>query len=319
MSENVELSDSNIKKKDFKIKDTNQGAPKESNHAMGVLCILLAAVGFSLMTFFVRVSGDLPTMQKVFFRNAVAAVIAFYILVRTPEKFKMKKGSLPGILLRCVFGTSGMICNFWAIDRLGIADANMLNKLSPFFAIIMSIFILKEKPNKFEIGSVLVAFTGALFIIKPSAGIASIPALVGLYGGFGAGAAYTFVRMLGKKGERTPIIVMWFSAFSSLIALPFLIFDYHPMSTRQLLCLIAAGCGAALGQMCITKAYTYAPAKEISVFDYAQVVFAAALGTIFLDEIPDIYSIIGYIIIIGTALVKWFVGLRLDKQKTVSA
>ncbi|MCR5625431.1 MAG: DMT family transporter [Lachnospiraceae bacterium] len=287
---------------------------KLSDKAKGIICILLAAFGFSLMTFFVRISGDLPTMQKVFFRNAVAAIIAFNILMKTPDKFKMKKGSLPFLLMRCIFGTSGMICNFWAIDRLGIADANMLNKLSPFFAIVMSIFILKEKPNKFEIGTVIVAFIGALFIIKPSAGLGSIPALVGLYGGFGAGAAYTFVRLLGQRGERTPLIVMWFSAFSSIVCIPFLIFGYQPMSPKQWLFLVLAGCGAALGQMGITTAYTYAPAKEISVYDYTQVVFAALLGMIFLNEVPDIYSVVGYIIIIGTAVFKWRYTLDTTKQ-----
>jgi drug/metabolite transporter (DMT)-like permease len=205
-----------------------------------------------------------------------------------------------------------MICNFWAIDRIGIADANMLNKLSPFFAIIMSIFILKEKPNKFEIGTVLVAFTGALFIIKPSTGVASIPALVGLYGGFGAGTAYTFVRKLGQQGERTPVIVFCFSMFSSLITIPFLIINYHPMSLHQWVYLVLAGCGAALGQLCITSAYKFAPAKEISVYDYSQVIFAAILGILFLGEIPDFLSIIGYIVIIGTAVFKWYIGNKRD-------
>ena len=105
---------------------------------------MLAAFGFSLMTFFVRISGDVPTMQKAFFRNAFAAIVAFFPLMKSEEKFRIKKGCFGDIACRCIFGTSGLICNFYAIDRLGIADSNMLNKLSPFFAIILSIFILKE-------------------------------------------------------------------------------------------------------------------------------------------------------------------------------
>ena len=96
----------------------------KSNHIKGILCILLAALGFSFMTFFVRISGDVPTMQKAFFRNAVAAVVATVVLFRSPEKFKIQKTSYGDIALRCIFGTSGLICNFYAIDRLGIADAN---------------------------------------------------------------------------------------------------------------------------------------------------------------------------------------------------
>jgi len=257
------------------------------------------------MTFFIRLSGDLPTMQKAFFRNAVAALITCVLLMRSKEKFHIKKESFVDLVFRCLFGTTGLICNFYAIDHLGIADANMLNKLSPFFAILLSIPLLKEVPSKMDIIATIIAFIGALFIIRPGGNLSVIPALIGLYGGFGAGIAYAFVRRLGKKGERTPIIVLCFSLFSCLVTAPFLIFDYHPMSLRQWLCLISAGIFASVGQFGITSAYRFAPAKEISVFDYTQVIFAALLGIIFLHETPGILSIIGYIIIIGMAFLRW--------------
>ena len=285
----------------------------KSNRIKGILCILAAALGFSFMTFFVRISGDLPTMQKAFFRNAVAAVVATVILLRSPEKFKIKKGSFGDIALRCIFGTSGLICNFYAIDRLGIADANMLNKLSPFFAILLSIPILKEVPKVRDIVATVIAFTGALFIIRPGGDMSVVPALIGLYGGFGAGTAYVFVRRLGGKGERTPIIVFCFSAFSCLVTAPFLITGFVPMTGWQWFCLIMAGVSASLGQFAITTAYKFAPAKEISVFDYTQVIFAAILGMIFLSETPSIFSIIGYVIIIGTAVVRWYLALKKDR------
>jgi drug/metabolite transporter (DMT)-like permease len=271
----------------------------------GIIFIICAAFGFSLMTFFVRISGNLPTMQKAFFRNAYAAIIAVFVLSRSEDRFHIKKTSYRDIFWRCLFGTSGLICNFYAIDRLNIADANMLNKLSPFFAIVISIFILKEKPRAMDIVATVIAFIGALFIIRPSGGLSAVPALIGLYGGFGAGTAYVFVRRLGKQGERAPVIVLCFSVFSCIVTLPFLIIDYHHMSARQILCLTMAGVFASVGQFSITMAYRYAPASEISVFDYTQVLFAAMLGIIFLGETPNLLSIIGYIIIIGTALIRW--------------
>ena len=276
-----------------------------SDKQKGIACIIAAAFGFSFMTFFVRISGDLPTMQKAFFRNAVALVIALSVLFKDHQTIIPEKKAIPDIALRCLFGTSGLIANFYAIGRLGLADANMLNKLSPFFAIIGSIFILKEKPSKLDITATVIAFIGALFIIRPGANLLLIPALIGLYGGFGAGTAYVFVRRLGKKGVHTPIIVFWFSFVSSAVTLPFLIFNYAPMSGRQLLCLILAGVSAALGQFGITTAYRFAPAKDISVFDYTQVIFAAVWGMLFLAETPAPLSIVGYVIIIGVAVIRW--------------
>lgn len=281
-----------------------------NNHKQGILFIILAGFFFALMTFLVRLSGDLPTMEKAFFRNAVAAVIAFVTLLRSGITYKPTKETIPDLFWRSLCGTIGLICNFYAIDKLNIADANILNKLSPFFAILMSAILLKEKANKTEWFCVLLAFTGALFVIKPSFQMQSVYALIGVLGGLGAGAAYTFVRRLGKKGVPGPVIVLFFSLFSCVVTLPFLICNFVPMSGKQFLILLLAGASAAGGQFSITKAYTKAPAKEISVFDYTQVLFAAALGFLFLDQIPDMLSMLGYVIIIGSAVFKWMYTMK---------
>ena len=277
----------------------------------GIFFILLAALGFSLMTFFVRLAGDLPTMQKAFFRNTVALGVATYAIAKSHQGFHIGKGNRIDILLRSLFGTIGLISNFYAVDRLGIADANMLNKLSPFFAIILSSFILKEVPTVFDIMTTIIAFIGALFIIRPTGSFTAVfPALIGLLGGFGAGTAYVMVRKLTKNGVKTPVIVFVFSLFSCLVTLPYLITNYTPMTPQQWLFLLLAGVSASLGQFSITTAYKYAPAKEISVFDYTQVIFAALLGLIFFGEIPVALSIIGYVIIIGIALIRWHHDLK---------
>ena len=271
----------------------------------GILFIILAGFFFASMSFFVRLSGDLPTMEKAFFRNAVAVLVAAFMLARTKEGFHVQKGSWPDLLMRSFCGTVGLICNFYAVDHMNIADANILNKLSPFFAILMSYFILKEKANKVEWACVAVAFIGAVFVVKPAFNMQFVNAMIGVIGGLGAGIAYTFVRKLGKKGERGPIIVMVFSTFSCLCTVPFLISEFQPMKAVQLLCLLMAGVSAAGGQIFITKAYTKAPAKEISVFDYTQVLFAALLGFVFFGQIPDWMSLVRYLIIIGSAIFKW--------------
>lgn len=281
-----------------------------TRHTKAILFVLLEAVGFSLMSFFVRLAGDLPTMEKAFFRNAVAAVVALVILLRSPEKMTIQKGSLPLLLLRSTFGVIGIIANFWAIDHLAIADANILNKLSPFFAILMSVVILHELPGRIDIVCVIMAFTGALFVIRPTQGVASFPALIGAMGGFAAGTAYTILRKLRLRGERGPVIVFFFSVFSLLVCLPQMLLGFQPMSPLQFLCLLCAGCSAALGQLSITKAYSLAPAREISVFDYSQVIFAGIWGLAFLGEVPDRMSLIGYAVIIAAAFIRWYAGKK---------
>ena len=284
-----------------------------SNKAKGIFHIVLAAFGFAAMSLFVKLSGDLPTAEKAFFRNLIAAIVALYMLKKEGQQLRVKEGCLPTLLLRSIAGTIGIYANFWAISHMAIADANILNKLAPFAAIIMSIFIIGEKPNLFEIGTVITAFIGAVFIVKPGAGIASLPAIVAVLGGIAAGTAYTYVRKLGLMGERKAVIVLFFSTFSCLVSLPGMITGFVPMSAKQLACLLMAGVMASVGQLNVTAAYTYAPAREISVFDYSQVVFAALLGFLFFGEMPDTWSFIGYLIIIGTAVLKWYYNLHIKE------
>lgn len=269
----------------------------------GMLSIMAAAFFFAAMNVFVKLSGDLPSPQKSFFRNLIAMIFAFVILMRSGEKLQYRKKDLPMLLCRSIFGTVGILCNFYAVDHLLVSDASMLNKLSPFFVIIFSALFLKEKANTVQKISVVIAFIGALFVIKPSPDVfQNVNSLIGVLGGLGAGIAYTCVRQLGKQGVKGARVVFFFSSFSCLVLVPYLLLNYHPMTIRQLLCLIGAGLMAAGGQFSITAAYNFAPAKEISVFDYTQVVFAAILGFFFLDQIPDLYSVIGYVIIIGVAV-----------------
>ena len=290
-----------------------------SNRQKGMICIILSAFCFAWMNAFVRLAGDLPFIQKSFFRNLVALLFALAMLLREHGSLKPQKGTLPFLLIRAAAGTVGILCNFYAIDHLALSDASILNKMSPFFAILCSWIFLKEKLNWKQGLIVIGAFLGSLFVIKPSFANADLfPSLIGLLGGLGAGVAYTMVRRLGQIGANKAYIVFFFSAFSCVVTLPYLILSYMPMSWKQLLILILAGLAAAGGQFGVTSAYCYAPAKEISVYDYTQIIFAAGLGFLLFAQIPDWLSILGYCIIISMAAAMFIYNKNADKSHAIS-
>lgn len=279
---------------------------KLSNRAKGALCITGSALCFAGMSVFVRLAGDLPTFEKAFFRNFVAAIFAIILICREKIPIRIEKNARLLVLLRCIFGTAGLVLNFYAIDHLALADSNMLNKLSPFFAIIFSIFLLKEKVRPVQAAAVIVAFIGSLLIIKPSGfNMQLLPAIGGFFGGMGAGAAYTCLRKATQLGARSQIIVLCFSCFSCLFTIPFILADFVMPTAKQLILLILCGLCGAGGQFSITAAYSFAPAREISVYDYMQVIFSAVFGFFLFDQIPDLYSFIGYVLIIGMAIVNF--------------
>lgn len=274
-----------------------------SSKTKGVIFIILSALSFTGMNTFVRLAGDLPTMQKVFFRNFVAMIFAFAAMVKAGDSFKPKKGSLKYLLIRSAAGLAGIFGNFYALDKIELSNASMLNKMSPFFALVFSAIFVKEKVKPKQAVAIAVAFIGALFIIKPTFGNADLLAsLAGFAGGMAAGGAYTCVRWLDIKGENGRLIVLFFSVFSCVLTVPYLIFDYHYMTAFQWFALLMAGVFAAGGQFSITAAYTHAPSREISVYDYSQIIFAAVVGFFVFGDIPDVWSFVGYFIIIAMAV-----------------
>ncbi len=281
-----------------------------------ILFLIISALFFAFMNMFVQLSGDVPTIQKTFFRNLIALLVASAISIRKKESVIPPKGARLDVLLRSAVGYIGVICNFYALGSLNISDASLLNKMSPFFAIIFSIFLLREKADRVQWSIIITAFIGVLFVIKPSFHNAELlPSLVGFIGGMAAGCAYTFVRRAAKHGAHGSSIVFCFSAFSCAASLPFIIFSYSPMTLYQLVMLICAGLSAAVGQFCITAAYAHAPAKEVSVYDYSQILFSAAIGFFVMGQLPDFLSIIGYIVIIAAAYIMFRYNNR-DKKTT---
>ncbi|WP_066874593.1 DMT family transporter [Clostridium mediterraneense] len=274
-----------------------------NNKTKAIILIILSAFSFALMSTFVKLSGNLPSFEKSFFRNLVSCIVAFYLIKKNSSPFFGKKENLKLLILRSALGTVGIWASFYAIDNLILSNANILNQLSPFFVIIFSYIFLKEKIKPVHIISLCIAFLGMLFIIKPSFTMTEtlFASLIGLSSAVFAGGAYACVRALGSR-EKSYTIVFFFSLFSIVTTIPFLLFDFKIPSITQVILLLLAGVFASIAQFALTLSYRYAPAKEISIYTYTQVIFTAIIGIIIWKEVPDTLSFIGYIVIIIASL-----------------
>lgn len=272
--------------------------------------MLISSIGFSIMTLFVKLSGELPSIQKTFFRNIVSAIIAFFFVIYNRESLFGKKENQLVLLGRSIFGTLGIVFLFYAIDHLVMSDADMLNKMSPFLVIIFAAIFLKEKVLPFQIVTIVFAFIGMLFIVKPSFSVDVMPYMVGVLSAIFAAAAYTLLRVLGSR-EKYYTVVFYFSFFSTVVLLPFLIIFYEPMTAQQWTYLLLAGVFATVGQFGITLAYKYAPAKDISIFTYSTVIFTTILSFTVFGEGPDKLSVIGYTIILSSMVYMFLKGRKI--------
>lgn len=284
-----------------------------SDRNKGIILMLVSSLGFSFMALFVKMAGDINVMQKTFIRNLVSMVIAFGFVLHYRASFFGKRENQKYLLLRSVLGALGVILNFYAIDHLVLADADMLNKMSPFITIIFAAIFLREYVLRYQVTSIIIAFAGTMLIIKPTFNLDMIPYLAGIASAVFAGGAYTVLRLLGNR-EQFYTVVFYFSTFTTVVLLPYVIFFYEPMTMQQFLYLVAGGFFATIGQFGITIAYKYAPPKEVSIFSYATVVYAGILGFLFFSEIPDTLSILGYMAIFAASLYMFVKNNRVLKE-----
>ena len=279
-----------------------------SSRTKGILCIVASAFGFAAMAFFVRLCDDFGApvncFQKSLFRNLIAVLIAAAVFAREPRRDLPKEPKAWLLLLgRSVAGCLGIFGNFYALSHINIGEAMTLNKTAPFFTVLFTGLFLHERITRRQLACLVVAFAGALLVMKPGfQGEATFATVCALGGGLGAGIAYTCVRELGLLRVNGALIVLFFSAFSTFASLPFFAAAPDPMTGAQLLVMIGAGCAAAVGQFGVTAAYRFAPPHEIAVFDYTNVIFTALFGFFFFAQVPDLLSVAGFSVIVLAAV-----------------
>lgn len=279
-----------------------------------ILLILTSALSFAFMGVAVKGAGNLPVFQKVLFRNLVILfVISPVLLGKGPSAFFGHRGTRRYLLGRSVLGFAGVMCYFTSLSWLTLADATMLNKLSPFFVTLFAALLLGERLGRSRILALLAAFLGALLIIKPRFDLSILPALAGFLSAVLAGAAYTMIRFL--SGKETPnTVIFYFSLISTLGVLPWALALWETPTPKEWGALLGTGIFAALGQYCLTRAYQRAPAGEISIYNYTHILFSGVLGFFLLGELPDLLSLIGGVLIAIVAAGLFLASRKGDKS-----
>lgn len=270
-----------------------------NNKTKGILYISLSSLFFSIMAISVKLIPDIPIAEKIFFRNSIGLIPILITAYRT--KLSLKPNNTKLIFIRSILGALGIVCYYSALAMLNLADAVILNKLSPFFVLILSFLFLKEKITKKQIISLFLALLGALLIIRPAFDLSIIPTLFGVLSAFFAGSAYTIVRKLSET-DKPMVIVFYFALVTTILTISYMIVtkDFVYPTFYELIILIMLAMSALTAQLLMTAAYSYAPAGELAIYTYLNIIFSMTFGIIIWSEIPDIITISGAsLIIIG--------------------
>lgn len=265
--------------------------------------MVLGSLFFAMMASFVKLSGNLPTVEKLFFRSIVGTVSSGYLIYRSGGSFLGYDRKL--LFLRALFGFLGLSFYFYAIDKLPLANAVILNQLSPFFTVIFALVFLKEQMVKLQWVAIAVALGGVILIVKPGMSYTVVPALIGLFSAIFSAMAYITIRRL-RLSDEPETIVFYFTAFTCLATFPFMLAGQFVMPTYgQMASLLAVGVTATAAQFFMTHAYRYCEAGDLSIYSYGNTVFAMFIGMMVWAEIPDMLSLLGLVFVLTAAYLNW--------------
>ncbi len=267
----------------------------------GFLPAFLSACCFAVMATCIKVaSSELPAPQLVFFRSVVGLLIILPIVLPRGLQF-IKTPVLKLHMFRGFISLSAMSCFFYAIGHVGLSESTLLNASSPLFVGLLAFPALKEKISLRTAIALLVGFIGVGFILKPGTDLFTFAALIGLCSGFFIACAKILVRYMAST-EPVMRTVFYFSIFTTLYSGILMIWFWQTPNLHDVLIMVLAGISATGGQMLLTYAFTHNEAVTVAPFTYVTVVIATLIGWFGWNELPDISSAIGAILIINACL-----------------
>lgn len=281
----------------------------------GAVFAIAAAAAFATMSATIKfASAELPNAMVVFLRNAFGLLMLAPWLLRPGLRGLATRRPLAH-LLRAAIGLSAMYCFFYAIPRLNLANAVLLNYSQPLFIPFIAWLWVRERPPTRLFPAVVIGFVGVAFILKPDAGMVSFPGLVGLASGLLAATAMVAIRRMADT-EPTTRIVFYFTVFGALISAVPAAVVWRTPSAAAWLAMLGAGAFATAGQLLLTRAYTLAPAAHVGSLIYAAVVFAATLGWLLWEEVPDALDAAGTLLVILAGTIVVFARSRSARRET---
>ncbi len=268
---------------------------------LGAAFIVAGELMFASMGVAIRlVAHALPNESIVFFRNLFGLCLLAPWLLR--PGLPGLRTSVPHLhLLRGIAGVSAMYCFFYAIAHMPLADAMLLKLTSPLFMPLVALIWLHEEVNPRVWLAIAIGFCGVLLILRPSLQGISPVALIALLGGLFAAVAKVTVRRLSRT-EPPLRIVFFFALTAGLISAIPLAWAWTTPSLEAVGWLLAVALFATLGQVCLTRGLSLAPAARMGTFGYFSVIFGAAYGWLLWDEILAWWTVAGSLLILVAGL-----------------
>ncbi|EGR0070066.1 DMT family transporter [Vibrio vulnificus] len=283
----------------------------KSAFPLGVRYMILSALGFALMSAsvkYVSVHG-IPLFEVVAARALVSLIISYLDVKR--KGISVWGNNKRWLFARGAVGTLALMCVYYAVTALPLAEATILQYVHPVFTALLAVLFLKERVQPATLACIVLCLLGVFTMVYPSfdaSGVGELPMLsvgIALLGAFGSSIAYVIVRKLSRT-EDSSVIIFYFPLVALPVSAMLIGDDFVVPDVALILVLILVGIFTQIGQFGLTKAMQTQTAGNASAYSYVQIVFSALLGVVLFNEVPSIWTLLGGSLIVIGALINVF-------------
>jgi drug/metabolite transporter (DMT)-like permease len=275
-----------------------------------ILFVLSASATFTLGSALVKaLTADFPVLEIVVFRSIVGFIALLPMIVRHGGLAALKTRRPVGHVMRTVYGFIGTVTSVYGFGALPLVTVTALGFVMPLFLTIVSVPLLGERVGPRRATAVAVGLCGVMVMLRPwHVDADSMPlgaVAIVLAGVFTWSLSMINIRQMGDAGERNVTIVAWYSLGTAFLAALGCINNWVTPTPWQLATLISAGLMSGLGQWLMTEGYRAAETTLVAPFEYGAVIYATVLGIAIWGEWPDVWSLVGVVVLIASGLYIW--------------
>ena len=275
--------------------------------------MLFYAVLISMMHTSIRhVSDDMHPFEIAFFRCVFGLIPLIPFFIR--QGFHpLRTKRFPLLMTRGLINIYCMLAFFYSVSIVPLAEVTALSFSAPIFAVILAVFIFKEKVGIRRWSAIFIGFIGTVIILRPGFQAFSLGQFLILSSAFAWAICMIIIKELGKT-ESSITITAYMSITMAPLSLIAALFFWTWPTWEQLGWLAFIGILGGLGQMAMTESLRCAPTHVVSPIDFTRLIFISLMGYVIFDQIPDVFVWGGGSLIIGATA---FIAYREHKLREI--
>jgi len=270
-------------------------------NARGAVWVSLGTVLSSFNDALIKLLGQsVDPIEMTFFRYAIGCVLMLPVVMHVGIA-GMRTRRLGWHLFRASTAALAQVCVYYGVTHLLLADATALAFSRLLFSTVLAAVVLHEAVNRRRWTATIAGFLGVLVVLRPGESAIDVAALVAIAGALIFAAGMVAVPKLATTDSPTQIIFYNNVLSVVFIAVPTLIIWRTP-DLREFLFLLAIGALTTVSINCFIRGFAVGETSVVAPMEYARIIYATIIGFIVFGELPDGWTGVGALIIIGSTL-----------------